>query len=74
MNGQDVISFTEYRVIYGDVDQMGVVYYGNYFRLFEQGRTELLRQRGLTYKRIEELGLIDKDWEMSLRRRRPDDH
>ncbi len=45
---------TRYRVIYGDVDQMGVVYYGNYLRLFEWGRTEMIRDRGLAYKEIED--------------------
>jgi YbgC/YbaW family acyl-CoA thioester hydrolase len=50
----DIISVTEYRVIYGDVDQMGVVYYGNYFKFFERGRAELVRGRGLTYREIEE--------------------
>lgn len=42
------------RVIYGDTDQMGVVYYGNYLRFFEVGRTELLRQKGLRYRDVEE--------------------
>ncbi len=32
-----------YRVLYGDVDSMGIIYYGNYFRLFELGRTEFIR-------------------------------
>ena len=49
---------TSYRVLYGDVDSMGVVYYGNYFRLFEKGRAEFLRQRGLGYKEVEERGFI----------------
>ena len=43
-----------YRVIYGDTDCGGVVYYANYLRLFEIGRTELIRTLGLTYKEIEE--------------------
>ncbi len=43
-----------YRVIYGDTDCGGVMYYGNYFRLFEIGRTELIRSVGLDYKKIEE--------------------
>ncbi len=48
-----------YRVIYGDTDTGGVMYYGNYLRLFEIGRTELLRAHGLTYREIEESeGLI----------------
>lgn len=47
-----------YRVIYGDTDRMGVVYYANYLRLFEIGRAELFRSLGLTYKEIEERGYL----------------
>ena len=43
-----------YRVIYGDTDCGGVVYYANYLRLFEIGRTELIRKLGITYKEVEE--------------------
>jgi acyl-CoA thioester hydrolase len=41
------------RVIYGDTDQMGVVYYANYLRYFEIGRTEYLRACGARYRDIE---------------------
>jgi len=47
---------TIYRVIYGDTDKMGVVYYANYLRWFEIGRTELLRSLGITYKKLEDEG------------------
>src|SRR5690242_18764953 len=56
-----------YRVIYGDTDQMGVVYYGNYLRWFEMGRTELLRQLGMPYSSIEERGLFFPVTEVSSR-------
>ena len=49
---------TQYRVCYADTDQMGVVYYANYFMLFERARTELLRQNGLSYRQIEEQGFM----------------
>ncbi len=49
---------TQYRVCYADTDQMGVVYYANYFMLFERARTELLRLNGLSYKQIEEQGFM----------------
>ena len=49
---------TPYRVIYGDIDNMGVAYYANYLRWFEIGRTELLRAWGLPYSRIESQGLL----------------
>jgi len=35
-----------YRVIFADCDPMRIVYYGNYFRLFEIGRAELFRALG----------------------------
>jgi acyl-CoA thioester hydrolase len=41
------------RVIYGDTDQMGVVYYANYLRYFEAGRNEYLRAHGLRYRDFE---------------------
>jgi acyl-CoA thioester hydrolase len=47
---------TSYRVIYGDTDQMGMVYYANYLRWFEKGRSEFLRQLGAPYTSIEERG------------------
>ena len=45
---------TRLRVIYGDTDQMGVVYYANYLRYFEAGRNELLRRLGVNYRSFEE--------------------
>lgn len=48
---------TSYRVIYGDVDQMGYMYYGNYARLYEIGRVEALRSLGLIYKDFEDNGI-----------------
>jgi len=47
-----------YRVNYSDTDQMGVVYYGNYATLYEIGRTEMLRKKGLSYKEIEAMGVM----------------
>jgi acyl-CoA thioester hydrolase len=44
------------RISYADTDQMGMVYYANYLRYFERGRTELLRQIGINYKELEEKG------------------
>lgn len=45
---------TRLRVIYGDTDQMGVVYYANYLRYFEAGRNEYIRAKGLRYRDFEE--------------------
>ena len=46
------------RVIYGDTDQMGVVYYANYLRYFEAGRNELCRVCDIPYRALEERGLM----------------
>jgi acyl-CoA thioester hydrolase len=62
-----VKNVTSYRVIYGDTDQMGVVYYANYLRWFESGRSELLRQIGLPYVKIEEQGFHFPVTEVSCR-------
>jgi acyl-CoA thioester hydrolase len=44
------------RVIYGDTDQMGVVYYANYLRYFELSRSEYFRARGGSYAKLEQEG------------------
>jgi acyl-CoA thioester hydrolase len=46
------------RVRYGETDQMGVVYHGNYAQYLEMGRVEWLRALGISYKKMEESGLI----------------
>jgi acyl-CoA thioester hydrolase len=48
---------TTVRVRYAETDQMGVVYYANYFVWFEIGRTDLLRTLGSTYRQLEAEGL-----------------
>jgi acyl-CoA thioester hydrolase len=53
---QKISNITTYRVIYGDTDQMGVVYYANFLRWFERGRSEFLRQVGFPYTTIEKAG------------------
>lgn len=46
-------TLTKIRVRYGETDQMGIVYYGNYAQYLEQGRTEWLRELGFSYKWME---------------------
>ncbi|MCX6140418.1 MAG: thioesterase family protein [Candidatus Kapabacteria bacterium] len=53
-----IVFNSQYRVRYSDTDKMGVVYYGNYMRLFEIGRTELLRAAGLPYIELEHDGFL----------------
>ena len=45
-----------YRVPYADTDQMSVVYYANYLTYFERSRTEMLRDAGLPYSKLEQQG------------------
>lgn len=49
---------TTVRVRYGETDQMGVVYHGNYSHYFEVARTEWLRSLGITYKDMELSGIM----------------
>ena len=50
-------SVSRVRVRYAETDQMGVVYYSNYFVWFEVGRTDLLRGNGWTYREMEADGV-----------------
>jgi acyl-CoA thioester hydrolase len=53
-----VAAVSRVRVRYAETDQMGVVYYANYFVWFEVGRTELLRSMGGTYRDLEAQGIF----------------
>lgn len=46
------------RIRYAETDQMGVVYHGNYVQFIEMGRTEWLRALGISYKEMEEAGVM----------------
>ena len=59
------------RVIYGDTDQMGVVYYGNYLRYFEASRGNFLRERGRSYSEFAGLGILLPIVEAHVRYRSP---
>ncbi|UII33247.1 acyl-CoA thioesterase [Fulvivirga ulvae] len=49
---------TQVRVRYAETDQMGYVYYGNYATYFEVARVESLRSLGLSYKELEDQGVM----------------
>ncbi|WP_196891452.1 acyl-CoA thioesterase [Aureivirga marina] len=49
---------TQIRVRYGETDQMSYVYHGNYAEYFEIGRIEWLRNLGISYKAMEESGVM----------------
>ncbi|MWV44017.1 YbgC/FadM family acyl-CoA thioesterase [Paenibacillus sp. HJL G12] len=46
------------RVRYQESDQMGVVYHANYLNWFEIGRTEMIRELGITYRSMEDQGVL----------------
>lgn len=62
---------THIRVRYGETDQMGYLYYGNYALYFEVGRTDAIRELGLTYKEMEENGIIMPVAEVNIKYIRP---
>ena len=51
------VSVSSIRVRYAETDQMGVAHHAEYFAWFEVGRTDLLRQSGMTYRELEADGL-----------------
>ena len=48
----------EIRVRYGETDQMRVVYYTHYLNWFEVGRSNLLRESGVSYREVESQGVF----------------
>ncbi len=52
------INETQIRVRYGETDQMAYVYYGNYAQYFEVARVEWMRKLGISYKELEEQGIM----------------
>lgn len=49
---------TKIRVRYGETDQMGYMYYGNYAQYYEVGRVEMLRSLGMSYSSMEADGVM----------------
>ncbi|SNR43847.1 acyl-CoA thioester hydrolase [Maribacter sedimenticola] len=47
-----------FRIRYSETDQMGVVYHGNYAQYLEMARVEWLRVLGISYKKMEEDGIM----------------
>ncbi len=62
---------TQIRVRYAETDQMGVVYYGNYAQYFEVGRVETIRSLGMSYKALEDMGVMLPVVEMNIKYLRP---
>ncbi|NLA23719.1 MAG: YbgC/FadM family acyl-CoA thioesterase [Bacteroidales bacterium] len=60
-----------YRVIYGDTDAMGIVYYANYLRFYEMGRSEYMRDLGLPYGEIAAKGIECPAVSVNLQYKKP---
>lgn len=50
--------WTKIRVIYAHTDMMGIVHNSKYLEYFEIGRSELVRSLGMSYKKVEESGVM----------------
>ncbi len=59
------------RVRYSETDQMSVVYHGNYIPYFELGRVEWLRNKGISYKSLEESGIALPIVSMTINYKKP---
>lgn len=53
-----ISNIIQFRVRYAETDQMSFVYHGNYAQYFEMGRIEWLRNLGISYKNMEENGIM----------------
>jgi acyl-CoA thioester hydrolase len=56
--GEPASGEVQIRVRYAETDRMGLLHHANYLVYFEQGRTELLRSRGIAYKDLEDQGYL----------------
>ena len=61
----------EVRVRYAETDRMGLLHHANFVVYFEQGRTELLRKRGLSYRDLEDGGHLLVVVDLALKFRKP---
>jgi len=61
----------ELRIRYAETDRMGYAYYGNYATYFEVARVEAMRALGMSYKDIEDSGVILPVKEFSVRYKKP---
>ena len=66
-----IVSRTSVTVRYAETDMMGVVYHGNYLPWFEVGRTTLLKESGLPYRELEEMGYYLPVLEVGIKYHRP---
>ena len=60
-----------HRISYGETDAMGIMYYAEYFHIFERARSEYIRARGISYAEIEKRNIFLPVREASCRYRAP---
>lgn len=65
------VNETNVRVRYAETDQMGFVYYGNYAQYYEVGRVSAMKELGVSYKEMEEKGVIMPLISMSVKYIKP---
>lgn len=61
----------KFRVLYSDTDKMGYMYYGQYAKYLEMGRVEALRSLGLSYRSMEDSGVIMPVLDLKLKYIKP---
>jgi acyl-CoA thioester hydrolase len=69
--GTEVSGTISIRVRYAETDRMGLLHHANYLVYFEQGRIELLRSLGMSYKDLEDQGYLMVLTRMQVRYRSP---
>jgi acyl-CoA thioester hydrolase len=62
---------TKIRVRYAETDQMSYVYYGNYATYFEVARVETFRSLGVSYREMEESGILMPVLELNIKYIKP---
>src|SRR3954452_2413678 len=73
MSGQNFMATGEIsvRVRYAETDRMGLLHHANYLVYFEQGRMELLRAQGHSYRDLEDQGFLLVLTKVEVKYRRP---
>ncbi|WP_279160006.1 acyl-CoA thioesterase [Thomasclavelia cocleata] len=61
------ISPYQHHAKYYETDQMGIIHHSNYIRWFEEARIDFMNQIGLTYKTMEEEGIISPVLEINCK-------
>lgn len=62
---------TEFRVMYADTDQMGVMHHGSYVKYLEVARTELMRSCGMPYNEMEKAGVMSPILDLNIKYIKP---